>query len=546
VKVSLLFFSRTIILAILGIVVTIPSLVSAGTIQNSLECKRKTEPPPQNIDAQIDWLERRLACWKKQQRNESDEKISQVPAPTQPRQSRTHESDEKISQVPAPAQPRQGSLNEDFELGLQYYLGRSVPKDYSKAKKFLDRGADAGHVESQSLLGTLYYYGRGVFRDYDIAFGWFRLAALQGDLKARKKIAYMYEHGLGVSQDSEKSAYWYKLSDAIHPTDALQTSLPSMKPIESVSQPDSTSTPKLAHKKELPLEALHSKKEAASPQNREFTIGYSLAYRYDQLDWNISGALNNCCPNVLTEYSWNDLHIGQLVIDTTGRLNRFYYRGRFGYGAILDGNLTNMSHGGQDRSLTNTKIRANADKGYVLDGKVGVGFSWYQLGGIEIVSMVGYNYSKQKLTMLEPAIYQIGTGSLSGLDSTYSARWMGPWMGLDLLMKKSRNWNIALGFEYHLAAYYAEANLNLRHDYQHPISFEHWNNGIAGRGILGYLDVRYQFSPQWSGIFMTEYQDWYADGTDRTHIVGGSAIDVSLNEVNWLSFTTRFGVHYAF
>ena len=154
-----------------------PLLASAGTLQNALECKRKIGKAPSDPNAKIEWAERRLACWKDQQSNESDD---------------------KISNIPTTAQLHERSPNKEFELGLQYYQGRGVPKNYSKAKTFLDIGADSGHAESQSLLGTLYYYGRGVLKDYEIAFGWFRLAALQGDQEARKKIANMYGHGLGV------------------------------------------------------------------------------------------------------------------------------------------------------------------------------------------------------------------------------------------------------------------------------------------------------------------------------------------------------------
>ena len=104
-----------------------------------------------------------------------------------------------------------------------------------------------------------------------------------------------------------------------------------------------------------------------------------------------------------------------------------------------------------------------------------------------------------------------------------------------------------MGFEYHLADYYAEANWNLRNDFAHPKSFEHFNNGMAGQGILGSLDLRYQFSQKWYGTLMTEFQKWDVDGgTDRTFLANGNTIDVKLNEVNWKSFATQFGIYYVF
>ena len=295
-KISLGSFSYFVGLAMLSGIIGNPLVVSAGTIQSALECKRQIGKAPRNLNAQIDWIERRLACWKDQQNNERDDKIPNIPTTTQ---------------------LRERSSNQDFELGLQYYQGRGVPKSYSKAKKFLEIGANAGHAGSQSLLGTLYYYGRGVLKDYDIAFGWFRLAALQGHQKASKKLAYMYNYGIGVPQNIEKANYWYKLAGPTDPTDALASSTRSRGRIESATRHETPRIKLPAPRKKVPLPALQSKDKEYTRKNREFYIGSSFGYRYDQFNWNIAGASSGCCPNVLSELSWKDLHIGQFTLDAT-------------------------------------------------------------------------------------------------------------------------------------------------------------------------------------------------------------------------------------
>ena len=122
-------------------------------------------------------------------------------------------------------------------------------------------------------------------------------------------------------------------------------------------------------------------------------------------------------------------------------MNSFHYRARFGYGAILDGNVLDTDYGANGRSITTSKIEAGADQGYGLDANIGLGFSVYNLKGFEIIPMLGYSYSKQKLSLHQPAAYHVGgSGAVSGLNSTYSARWLGPWIGLDFLMRKSRYW----------------------------------------------------------------------------------------------------------
>ena len=320
IRTHLFWFSSFFIFpATLGIAIGAPAAVFAGTIQNIQACESEINKTPRNLNSRINSLQRQLACLKNYQANEISNAIATTSTNTQ---------------------SYQHNLDKDIELGLQYYRGMGVSQNYSKAGILFERAAIAGNPVGQLLLGALYYYGHGVLKDYEIAFGWFRLAALQGDQEARKKIANMYEHGLGVSQDLEKAKFWYKSCGSLGPC-------VSKDPAERLRDtPDSPSTIKLSRRKELPLESLGSRKERLGSRkeeyvrkNREFTIGYSLGYRYDQFDWNIAGAMNGCCPDVQSELSWQDLHIAQLAIDATGRVNRLYYKGRFGYGAILDGNV---------------------------------------------------------------------------------------------------------------------------------------------------------------------------------------------------------------
>ena len=98
----------------------------------------------------------------------------------------------------------------EYELGLKYYFGKAVPKDYARAARMFRKAAEQGHVYAQFNLGTLYDKGQGVSQDYAKAAGWYRKAAEQGYAYAQNDLGVMYAKGWGVSQDYAKAAAWYR------------------------------------------------------------------------------------------------------------------------------------------------------------------------------------------------------------------------------------------------------------------------------------------------------------------------------------------------
>jgi TPR repeat protein len=50
----------------------------------------------------------------------------------------------------------QGHADAQFNLGLNYDLGRGVAQDYGQAAQWYQRAADQGHVEARTNLGLLY------------------------------------------------------------------------------------------------------------------------------------------------------------------------------------------------------------------------------------------------------------------------------------------------------------------------------------------------------------------------------------------------------
>jgi hypothetical protein len=265
-------------------------------------------------------------------------------------------------------------------------------------------------------------------------------------------------------------------------------------------------------------------------------------YRVDQLDWNIAGNSAGTNPNILSELTWKDLKIYQI----TGTLRLsidegFYLRGGLGYGWIFSGTNQDSDFLGNDRAHEYSRSNNEAGAGNVLDAALGVGYQFKLASGrLRLIPLVGYSYDKQNL-VIRDGFQSISTpgltppyGPFQGLDSSYDAAWLGPWLGMDLLFSASNNLTLLATFEYHWADYKGEADWNLRNDLAHPKSFEH---DAFGRGFLISAGVDYAFAGRWSLGLSANYQKWRTDpGTDRLFYATGAIAASRLNEVNWESY----------
>jgi len=101
-----------------------------------------------------------------------------------------------------------------FSEGASAYNARN----YALALKEIAPLARAGNADAQHLLGLMYYMGRGVQRDYKLAFSWHYKAALQGKADAQYVIGAMYYTGNAVPQDHLLAVQWFrKAAEQGHP-----------------------------------------------------------------------------------------------------------------------------------------------------------------------------------------------------------------------------------------------------------------------------------------------------------------------------------------
>ncbi len=71
---------------------------------------------------------------------------------------------------------KNGDAEAMFNLGVMYYNGEGVAKDYGKAREWYGKAAENGDATAMFFLGLMYYNGKGVPKDYVWAYVYYTLA----------------------------------------------------------------------------------------------------------------------------------------------------------------------------------------------------------------------------------------------------------------------------------------------------------------------------------------------------------------------------------
>lgn len=109
--------------------------------------------------------------------------------------------------------------NSIYELGVKYYFGISVEKDYDKAANYFQKTVNMGNIKGKYFLGKCYYYGRGIDQDFEKAYKIFDelVHNNEKDLSQNMLVnmcgimADMLHLGQYVKQDDKMAFEFYKL-----------------------------------------------------------------------------------------------------------------------------------------------------------------------------------------------------------------------------------------------------------------------------------------------------------------------------------------------
>lgn len=82
-------------------------------------------------------------------------------------------------------------VNDQLVVGIGYYSGAGVNKDYVKAVEWFTKSAHGGNTTAQYYLGVCYFQGQGVAQNLSVAKQWLEKSRAGGCSKA---VEFWQEH----------------------------------------------------------------------------------------------------------------------------------------------------------------------------------------------------------------------------------------------------------------------------------------------------------------------------------------------------------------
>jgi hypothetical protein len=131
------------------------------------------------------------------------------------------------------------------------------------------------------------------------------------------------------------------------------------------------------------------------------------------------------------------------------------------------------------------------------------------------------------------------TGPLSGLKNSFTARWNGPWIGVDLSYEYCKTLFFASA-EYHWPTFRGKAHWNLRTDFvKDP------RQRADGQGQLYSLGAKYPIAKQWLIGLELGYLSFNTHGGHATLFFSDENANLKLNDTHWTSFDALFSLTYS-
>ena len=212
-----------------------------------------------------------------------------------------------------------------------------------------------------------------------------------------------------------------------------------------------------------------------------------------------------------------------------------------GYGWILAGDVQDSDYESDDRTDEYSRSCSDGRGGYLLHALTGLGYRFdLRAAPITLLPIIGIAFNRQAMVMTDgvqvvsvPPRSTRPLAPITGLDSSYTANWLNIWIGLDAEYRITSRVSVGAVVSVHPALYYAEADWNLRPDFEHPVSFVH---RALGLGLCADLSVGIELSRRFllEGRLALDY--WFGGpGVDETFFAAGYSVETQLNEVVWSS-----------
>jgi TPR repeat protein len=99
-----------------------------------------------------------------------------------------------------------------FILGVKYYKGTEVEKDYAIAAYWFEKAADLGHAGAEWYMSLLHHNGQGLAKDHRRSLEWCGKAAEHGNANAQFHLGWRFSIGRDVPQNFGNAVFWFRKS----------------------------------------------------------------------------------------------------------------------------------------------------------------------------------------------------------------------------------------------------------------------------------------------------------------------------------------------
>lgn len=235
-----------------------------------------------------------------------------------------------------------------------------------------------------------------------------------------------------------------------------------------------------------------------------FKMDIGGGFRNDRFEWSIAGLTNIPgtdefidFPDTASELQWKDLRMAQVGGNASFVSCRNYVLyAAAEYGRIYHGKVIDSDYLLDDKEGLFSRSRSKADKGHVYDLSTAAGYRVTSTCGRFIAHILaGYSQHQQYLHMIDGKytfLFAPCHKHILGLNSTYTTRWYGPWIGIDFETRVERCAYMFGGVEWHMLAYRGHGHWNLRPD------ISRFNHKAPGWGYIVRLGGKWEIWNRWS------------------------------------------------
>lgn len=292
-----------------------------------------------------------------------------------------------------------------------------------------------------------------------------------------------------------------------------------------------------------------------APAPFDIAIHTGMGTDTSSLQWSIaSDPSGRSGPNVLSELTYRDVTFKVFNASADITIHRGWLQGStlfvdYRVGQGTGGEVQDSDYNGNNRTQEYSRSLSSAQDSSMQSIEVGLSHCIFLTQNTRLVPALAFAQHQQDMVMTDgrqtvDTYNPDNVGDFRGtLNSTYLSEWTGAWAGVNWEYR-TRYHELSAGYRYYWLDYHAEADWNLRSDFAHPKSFEHWANGGGSAWELSYS---LHFSQTFSMNLSWYRQDWSTGiGKDTVYFADGDSGSTQLNEVTWESTGYNMGLQLLF